>query len=347
MTYEFLSWQTINLPAVSGDTSFIIYDHTTSTPGTDVSGIVYSGLVLDGYSLNNLDEILSQYVFPQEISFSSSGHTQVDSTMYKHFYIYYSIDDWTTYTSDTVIITYDWSYNSNPKSNLSDPIINLLDARQFVVWSKKPASPDISQNILVTLNGRLEESFTITGYNTWNYVAQLNSFTYQGEFTYAYSYDYFVDSNLPVGDFAVLQIGNQKYYVALTCNRYCLYYLNQYGGWDSLLFAGSEKQSDNLSRLSYKKNYVSQSLDFHKVDYLTTIGETWSLNTSYLDDSQSLKMINVLASNKLYLHDLVENKIIPVNITNSVCEHKTWKNQGRKLSVYTLEVAASQNKYRV
>lgn len=346
-TYEYKTWETIELPIVTGDTYFIIYDHSTSTPGDDQTGIIYSGLILDGYRIIGIDEILSQYVYPQEISFNSTGHTQVDSTMYKTFYVYYTTDDWDTYTYDSITITYDWSYNSSAKSNLSDPINNLLDSRQIFMWSKKPSTPDVSTTITVSIDGIQQDQFNIAGYNTYNYIRRLTGFTFGGEFTYAYSYDFFVDSSIPTGNFSKLTIGGMTYYVTLTCNRYCLYYLNQIGGWDSLLFNGRELQSDKLSRLSYKKNYRAMTTDFFKVDYLTTINESWSLNTSYLDDIQSSKMINVLASNRIYLHDLQDNIIIPVNIINSTCEHKTYKNQGRKLPVYTLEVEASQEKFRV
>lgn len=345
-TYEYKTWETINLPAVSGDTHFIIYDHTTTNPGDDLTGIVYSGMVLDGYRIQNLNEILSQYVNPTPIVFSSS--VQPDNESHSKFYIYYTQDDWSNYTSDTIILTYDWSYSSSSRVVLSDPITNLLDYRQFLMYTIKAGTPDVSTSITVSLEGTQIDSFTISGYTYYNYIKNLSGLSYSGEFSYAYSYDFFVDQNIIIpGTYNTLTIGPSKYVVTNTCYKYCLYYQNQYGGWDSLLFRGREIQKDNLSRLSYKKNYVAQSTDFNKVDYLTTISESWELNTSYLDDSESSKMINLLGSNRIYLHDLNSGKITPVNVTNSVCEHKTYKNQGRKMASYIVEVYASQPKYRV
>lgn len=344
--YEYNTWQTINLPVVSGDTHFIIYDHTTSTPGDDLTGIVYSGMVVDGYRIQNLNDILSQYVIPSQLSFISS--IQPDNSISSKFYIYYTQDDWTTSTYDTIILNYDWSYDNNVRSILSDPVMDLLDYRQFLLYSIKTATPDMVTYVTVKLENRTIDSFQISGYTHYNYVKDLSQLTYPGEFSYAYSYDFLVDrSTMVPGTYNTLTIGNAKYIVTNTCYRYCLYYQNQYGGWDSLLFRGKEIQKDNLSRLSYKKNYVSQSTDFNKVDYLTTINESWELSTSYLDDTQSSKMINLLASNRMYLHDLSTGKINPVNVTNSVCEHKTYKNQGRKMASYTVTVSASQPKYRV
>lgn len=327
-TYEKKSWETINLPAVSGDTFFRILDHSVSTsPSLETSGIIYDGLILDGFGIQNLNEILSQYVNPAPITFTSS--VQLDNNSYSKFYIYYTQDNWNNWTNDIIIITYDWSYTFDSRAVLSSPINNIIDKRQFFIYTIKATTPDVSQNILVKLDNNTIDSFTVSGYTYYNYIQNMSLLTYDNS------------------DIHKLTIGPSTFSIYNTCYKYCLYYLNQFGGWDSLLFRGKELKTDNLSRLSYKKNYVANSIDFHKVDYLTTINERWSLNTSFLNDIESSKMINLMASNKLYIQDLETSFIAPVNITNSNCEHKNYKNQGRKMSTYTIEVSASQPKYRV
>lgn len=346
-TYEKKSWETLNLPPVSGDTYFRILDHSVNTdPSEETSGVIYDGLILDGFGIQNLNEILSQYVNPTPISFISQ--LQPDNESHSTFYIYYTQNDWQTWTNDTVIIIYDWSYKPNyNRSVLSDPIINLVDNRQFFVYTIKAASPDVINTITMKIGNIIVTSFQISGYTYYNLVQDLSTSTYPGEFNYAYSYDFFVDRSVPIEGINKITIGPSTYYVTNTCYKYCLYYLNQYGGWDSLLFRGRELQTDDLSRLSYKKNYVAGSTDFHKVDYLTTIQEKWSLNTSFLDNEESSKMINLMASNKIFIHDLEEGYVAPVNITNAECEHKNYKNQGRKMATYNIEVSASQPKYRI
>ena len=345
-TYEKKSWETLNLPAVSGDTFFRILDHSVSTdPSAETTGVIYDGLVLDGFGIQNLNEILSQYIYPTPIIFTSS--LQQDNTSHSTFYIYYTQDDWGTWTYDTVILTYDWSYSTTSRAVLSDPIINLIDNRQFFLYTIKAGSPDVSQTITMKIGNIVVYTFTVSGYTYYNLVHYMSNATYPGEFSYAYSYDFFVDRSVPIDGVNKITIGPSTYYVTNTCYRYCLYYLNQYGGWDSLLFRGKELKTDDLSRLSYKKNYVAQSLDYYKTNYLTTIQERWSLNTSFLNNIESDKMINLMASNNIYIHDLVDNFIAPVVITNSNCEHKNYKNQGRKMATYNIEVSASQPKYRV
>lgn len=344
--YEKKSWETINLPSVSGDTFYRILDHqATGNPSSEIVGVIYDGLILQGFGIQNLNEILSQYVYPSPIQFTNG--LQLDTLSHFTFYIYYTQDDWSTWTYDTVIIVYDWSYTNTPRAVLSDPIINLLDNRQFFIYTIKPATPDVSQTIEFKIGSILVDQFTINGYTHYNYIYNLLDASYPGEFNYAYSYDFFVDRTVPIEGVNKITIGPSTYYVSNTCYRYCLYYLNQYGGWDSLLFRGRELKSSDLSRLSYKKNYIAGSSDFYKVDYLTTIQDKWSLNTSFLSDSESSKMINLMSSNKLYIQDLEEGYIAPVNITNSNCELKNYKNQGRKMATYDIEVAASQPKYRV
>lgn len=345
-TYEKKSWETLNLPAVSGDTYFRILDHSVSTdPSAETTGVIYDGLILDGFGIQNLNEILSQYVNPTPISFISQ--LQPDNASHSTFYIYYTQDDWQTWTNDFVIINYDWSYTNDARPVLSDPIINLVDNRQFFVYTIKAGTPDTQTTITMRIGSIVVTSFQISGYTYYNLVQDLSTSTYPGEFSYAYSYDFFVDRSVPIEGVNKITIGPSTYYVTNTCYKYCLYYLNQYGGWDSLLFRGRELKTDDLARLSYKKNYVAGSTDFHKVDYLTTIQEKWALNTSFLDDTESSKMINLMASNKIFIHDLEEGYIAPVNITNSNCEHKNYKNQGRKMATYNIEVSASQPKYRI
>ena len=345
-TYEKKSWETLNLPPVSGDTYFRILDHSVNTdPSEETSGVIYDGLILDGFGIQNLNEILTQYVNPTPISFISQ--VQPDNESYSTFYIYYTQDDWQTWTNDFVIINYDWSYTNDARYVLSDPIINLVDNRQFFVYTIKAGTPDTQTTITMRIGSIVVTSFQISGYTYYNLVQDLSTSTYPGEFTYAYSYDFFVDRTAPIDGVNKITVGPSTYYVTNTCYKYCLYYLNQYGGWDSLLFRGRELKTDDLARLSYKKNYVAGSTDFHKVDYLTTIQEKWSLNTSFLDDTESSKMINLMASNKIFIHDLEEGYVAPVNITNSNCEHKNYRNQGRKMATYNIEVSASQQKYRI
>ena len=81
------------------------------------------------------------------------------------------------------------------------------------------------------------------------------------------------------------------YDVVKPCARYALYYVNAYGGWDSLLTAGNDKRVDNYTRSTYKKVYSPSDLsDRGTVNYCNDIHRTISLVTDWLTDAQSARM---------------------------------------------------------
>lgn len=331
-TYEFRSWETINLPLVRNNTYYKILDHQSDKPGPDTQGVVYEGVVLQNYRIEALNEVLSQYVLPADIAFTSG--VSVDDKSHATFYIYYTIDDWETFTFDIVIITYDWSYTKTPGMILSRPITTALSPNQYFVYTVTPATPDVVTNVELAIDGQVIMSRQISGYNRYTFVVYLPDAL----------------DKLPerVGE-RVLTIGPARFTIGTNdCGfSYMLYYLNELGGWDFLPFRGSSLHSADISRLQYERRTTAGSTDFSTVDYMTTIKDRWSLNTQYLDDIGSQKMINLLASNRVYLQDLASDLIMPVNITSQSCEYKTFANNGRRLVAYTVEAAASSKKYRV
>lgn len=331
-TYEFRSWETINLPAVSNDTYYKILDHSSNTPGPETTGVIYEGVVLKNYSIEALDEVLSQYVSPADIKFVT-GVTE-DNQSHATFYIYYTTDDWATFTYDIIIVTYDWSYRSTARSVLSQPITNILSQNQYFVHTVTPATPDVVTTVTLTIDGETILTKQISGYTRYTFVVYLP--------------DAIRNLTSRSGDH-ILIVGSSRFIIPSDdCGAtYILYYLNELGGWDFLPFRGSSLHSADINRLQYERRTVAGSIEFSTVDYMTNIKDRWSLNTQYLDDIGSQKMINLLASNRVYLQDLASDLIIPVNITSQSCEYKTFANNGRRLVAYTVEAAASSKKYRV
>lgn len=130
------------------------------------------------------------------------------------------------------------------------------------------------------------------------------------------------------------------------CGEYALYYLNRYGGWDSLLFTGKCKRKDSISALTLTQEYDNNNRSaFGLTNYYSTITPRYELNTGWLSDSQSASFaFNVIPSPMVYLHNLVENTIFPVVVENTEAEYKTRKTSDKRVS-YTLNVKASQNQY--
>lgn len=130
------------------------------------------------------------------------------------------------------------------------------------------------------------------------------------------------------------------------CGEYALYYLNRYGGWDSFLFEGRCKRKDDVSALTLTQEYDNNNTTaFGLTNYYSTITPKWELNTGRLTDNQSESFaFNVIPSPMVYLHNLVDNTIFPVVITNNEAEYKQKTRQERHNN-FVLNVTASQNQH--
>ena len=128
-----------------------------------------------------------------------------------------------------------------------------------------------------------------------------------------------------------------------TCGEWAIYYLNRYGGWDSFLIEGNVVKKDVYEKYYTNKSFNNTSLDFERKVYNNQITTNYEVNTSWLKDAESNKLaFNLLPSNCAYLHDLVNNVIKPVIITNTEVEYKKFIN-GKKLNKYTITVENSQS----
>ena len=129
-----------------------------------------------------------------------------------------------------------------------------------------------------------------------------------------------------------------------TCGEYALYYLNRFGGWDSFLFEGKCTRKDAISGQTLTQEYDNTNpLAFGLTNYFTKITPKWELNTGWLSEEQSKTFaFNVVPSPMVYLHNLVENTIFPVVITNTEVEYKQKTRQNRRIN-YVLNVTKSQD----
>ena len=138
---------------------------------------------------------------------------------------------------------------------------------------------------------------------------------------------------------------NNPYYSFNYCGDAVLYYLNRYGGWDCFLIEGKVVKTDTYDKLKFRKNYVTETLEFGRMQYHNDIITKYALNTGWLTDRQSENLaFNLLSSTQVYLHILDTdnpNLIYPVVITDKSAEYKYYKN-GRKLVSYQINVETSQ-----
>lgn len=141
-----------------------------------------------------------------------------------------------------------------------------------------------------------------------------------------------------------VSIGRYEYRIIDGCFRYVLYYVNAFGGWDSLLIKGMAKETDNYTRSTYKQTYDNDfTVARGTVNYQNDYEKSISLVTGWMTDDESLRMHHLLGSTNVYLHDLTTQNIYPVTIEDKSCEYKTYRTQGNRLVNYTLKITIAQD----
>lgn len=328
---------------------FVILDHeyTGTQPSPDYdNSILYSGLTPDGM-IKAINEVLVQKMSIYNLHQPQwSGWTELAA----RFYLYWTTNDWTEFDNAQdwndnkcicVKIDYDWTY----EDGLYDPYLsevynNILDYRQFLTITAAHIEPGVDTRFEIHID------------DTTHSVPILDT-------DFSHTYNLFLPEYAPYdGTDKTITIGvrpidsedtlTKTLTMTATCYRYVIYYLNKRGGWEWFFVNGKELKRDKMTRLTYKRNYFSQvPVDSNKVNYSNTINESWEFTTGWLEEGQASHVIDLLESNKVYIQDLSANDNVqkPVIVTNSSVEYKNYKNQGRKLYSYTINVDASQPRY--
>lgn len=306
--------------------------------------LLYQGLAVKrpGESSNTIriNDICADYMRVPPPAFDE-GLTP--STVYT-FLIIKSVDGSLWSLVEFVNFIPDWSYDysSVQRTVLSDPVNGLVDPSQVLLWST-------SQTGMITVtiryagggSSRIFVPVTITAdfNNDYNADFAKEGVTVNGG---TIAVDLSGYSNVESVD-----IGSSHYTVAQACHRYVLYYRNVYGGWDSLLFEGTCKRTDALTRHEAQHDYDNrQSTGRGSVNYATEVAREYSLNTGWLNDAQSERMESVLGSTETYLQDLVSGLIWPAVLTGTSIEHKTYDNNGRRLISYAVTLRIAQEMVR-
>lgn len=133
------------------------------------------------------------------------------------------------------------------------------------------------------------------------------------------------------------------------CGYGALYYINQYGGWDSFLLEHNITEKSDLERQEYSTwtDWLSTDFDYQYVN--KSIRYTYSTNTGWLSDAQSKIMYdNLFNSPMIYFQDFngeEPTRLMPVNFTSTSWTKKEFKN-GKHLISYDLEFKTSHIRQR-
>lgn len=237
--------------------------------------------------------------------------------------------------------SYDYDYNP-ATMGMAFPVNNKIDIRQWVVFTAYNAST-------------ITATITLANGSSFDVIIPVEI---SDDFNDDYNFDFSqsvraAQTGTAVfdlsqwGDVQSLTIGNKVFKVVNNCNRYALYYVNAYGGWDSLLIEGNHSVSDNLTRHTRETEYDNRSIQNRGVhNYVNEISKTMTLHTSWLSDDESSRMHHLLNSTNVFLGDLVTGQMIPVILTDTRTDYKTYKGNGGRLVNYTINVTIAQERIR-
>ena len=142
-------------------------------------------------------------------------------------------------------------------------------------------------------------------------------------------------------------IGDVEYSIVDSCNcDWVIYYVNPWGGYDWFKVVNKLTVTDNLTQHTYVQNYNNTTYGFGKRRYLSEINRNYQITTQWLNQDESDRMWYLLESNTVYLHNIRENKIIPVIVKDTTVEHKQ-KNRSQKIIQYTFTLEESQTRERI
>jgi hypothetical protein len=127
------------------------------------------------------------------------------------------------------------------------------------------------------------------------------------------------------------------------CKQYALYYVNAYGGWDTLAVLGNTKVRDTLKRYTTEQVYDNtQTHNRGKVNYVNEVTRAFTFNTHPLNEDQASRMHHLLNSPHVYLHDVLTDHVYPIVLTGNTTEHS----KGPGLHSYTIEAELAQTRIR-
>ena len=318
---QYPTWKDVfvPIPRTSDDETSITYSVSVMNNETSEYEVVYRGnaVFTDKDPEINITEIVRDYVEDNIDISGEAGYTQkIDLTK-----VILNTGEEGDNLVASLYYYYDYSFDKDFKLTRNMPILNYFDARQNIFLSFLNLSGE-TNIIRISAGGRLLRL----------------RFDTPGIFNHKLAhYDGNIIVNAPDKS-TTLTSKN-------TCAKYAIYYLNPLGGWDQLLIEGKVVKTIKLENKSYKRNFDNNTNEFENKHYLKNLTTTYKLTTGYLTDAQAKLMPNLIETTKAYLCELDTNNYIPVLINTTSVDIKTYRNQGRKLFTYTIEVQESQNKF--
>lgn len=327
-------WKDYEVTLGNGDSESFTIRTSTST-----DDIIYTGKAWkkprESYVKVIINDICADYMRQVMPEISTTGLVSCD-TYIKTFYVYVG-----TTQKASVEFLLDYSYNyelansANPYA-MSELIDNTIDTRMPIIHTMRSSTATLNY---YDVGNSFDLSFDLS-FDVIN--SQPVSISGLGNY---------VRKSTPAdkGHAATFQeaAGWTTYLFDDTCAKYALYYVNEYGGWDSLVMRGGFKRVDKYKRFEMKRKYNNAVVaNRGRHNYANEETFAFELRTAFLTDAQASRMHHLIGSTLVYMYDLEEGLMHPVVITDNSCEYKTYKNNGHKLVQYIINVEIAKEQTR-
>jgi hypothetical protein len=270
---------------------------------------------------------------------------------YNLFEIKYSYDDFiTTNTLDGVIKVYnDWTYESGLKRVITNQIEKEICVYQPIVECfelHKGESGTVA--IVVERENGTNRTITSQTFEQCSFIvhASAQNTDYSLKVT-AMKITLTVNGNTTEHRYAVKRANGEPIDAQMR-----MYARNKMGGFDSISFNRTSKESDSFTI----SNYVTDSDTSNSVitnQYQKDITHTWQCKTNWISEKNSKLVQDLFASTQAYLQTTehftntnFNSNIIPINITTSKAERKYYFANGRKFNQYVFDLEEKEkNKF--
>ena len=317
---SFPIWKTMNIEIP------IVTPFYTIKKGDDLifSGKVYAQKT-DLVRSINVNDIIEDYT-SDGIDITSSQRWQKTENE-KVFTLANGVNETEMSDMFNLVVTDDWSYADRARTYFtSDPICYTLDSRQYFIFSVQNRYGDTLPSYSYQT-----DTMSVDGVETGDYKVVSDE-----------SYTQIIKdiSNLKTIDITEINnVDDTRYFkVCTTKNKYCLYYKNLYGGYDSILLNPTSQLSASITDNTLTTDYDTTVVNHYKRSYSKTIQNKWTLKTNLLNDTQSEKMRHIYTSNQMWLHNLETGRLYAVNPVDKTFTEKTFKSNKHKPLSYTITV---------
>lgn len=317
---SFPIWKTMNIEIP------IVTPFYSIKKGDDLifSGKVYAQKT-DSVRSINVNDIIEDYT-SDSIDITSSQRWQKTENE-KVFTLANGVNETEMSDMFNLVVADDWSYSDRARTYFtSDPISYTLDSRQYFIFSVQnrygDTLPSCSyQTDLVSVDGVESGDYKVVSDESYTQIIK-------------------DISNIKTIDITEMNnVDDTRYFkVCTTKNKYCLYYKNLYGGYDSILLNPTSQLSASITDNTLTTDYDTTVINHYKRSYSKTIQNKWTLKTNLLNDTQSEKMRHIYTSNQMWLHNLETGRLYAVNPVDKTFTEKTFKSNKHKPLSYTITV---------